>query len=446
MSACDKRFATRRQPLVWTIQISAVLVVTVSGVLPAADDFEREPISYSATIPQNVVSRLKTEFDLGRTRFDYDERCGYLPSLLRALHVPESSQTLVFSKTSFQRQRIGPKTPRALYFNDDVYVGYCADGDVVEISAVDPKLGAVFYTLDQEQLDRPRIVRQADSCLLCHSNSQTSGVPGFVLRSVYVDRAGYPVLGSSAFQTDHTSPFKNRWGGWYVTGTAGKQRHLGNLISPASQTPEEADNSAGLNVTSLAGRFNSSKYLTDSSDMVALMVLEHQTRAHNLITAANFETRIVLSQDASQKALAKQPPGKSDRIKAAAEQLVKYLLFSGEAVLTEPVRGTTNFAKQFAAHGPRDKHGRSLRDFDLKRRLFKYPCSYLVYSAAFDALPVEVKSHVAKRMGEVLSGSDQSRAFAHLSPADRQAIFEILKETKPELAASWKPATPVTSR
>ena len=310
--------------------------LSVQNRLNAADDFEREPISYSATIPQNAVSRLKSDFDLKRAHFDFDPRWGYLRSLLSALNVPESSQMLVFSKTSFQRQRITPKTPRALYFNDEVYVGYCADGDVVEISAVDPALGAVFYTLDQEELDRPRIVRQADTCLLCHANSQTSGVPGFVLRSVFVDSSGYPLLGSSTFETDHTSPLKNRWGGWYVTGTLGRQRHLGNLTSAHNRNPEDVDNSAGLNVTSLAGRFNRSKYLADSSDVVALMVMEHQTRAHNFITAANFATRQVL---ASSKG-ARIPNGDFGRVQAAGEQLVKYLLFSGEAGLAEPVRGT----------------------------------------------------------------------------------------------------------
>ncbi len=300
----------------------------------------------------------------------------------------------------------------------------------------------MFYTLDQEELERPRIVRQADSCLLCHANSQTSGVPGFVLRSVFVDSAGYPLLGSSTFETDHTSPLKNRWGGWYVTGTLGKQKHLGNLTSVHNRTPEEVDNAAGLNVTSLTGRFNRSKYLADSSDVVALMVMEHQTRAHNLITAANFVTRQVLASTKGTKIAT----GDSSRVQAAGEQLVKYLLFSGEAGMAEPVRGTTSFAGEFAARGPRDKQGRSLRDFDLKRRLFKYPCSYLVYSAAFDALPSEVKGYVGKRLGEVLSGSDQSREFAHLSAADRRAILEILKETKPDLAASWKLAAPVAVR
>jgi len=437
----------------WEISPAVVVVllsVTAGERTFAADDFESQPINYSATIPQNVVSRLKTEFDLGRVRLEFDARWGYLRSLLQVLNVPESSQMLVFSKTSFQRQRISPNTPRALYFNDDVYVGYCAVGDVMEISAVDPNLGAVFYTLDQEQLDKPRIARQADSCLLCHANSQTLGVPGFVVRSVYVDAAGFPILGSSAFQSDHTSPLKNRWGGWYVSGTAGKQKHLGNLIIAANQTPEETDNTAGMNLTSLAGRFNASKYIGESSDIVALLVMEHQTAAHNLITAANFQTRVALAQAAKRSGQSKQPAirlqeGTSNRIKAIGEELIKYLLFSQEAQLTERIQGTTSFAADFAARGPRDKRGRSLRDFDLTRRLFKYPCSYVVYSPAFDALPNEVKSHVSKRMGEILCGTDKSPAFAHLSAADRLAIIEILRDTKPGLASFAKPATPVAA-
>ncbi len=450
MRECAGRFAKPRPFAGIPLAVLVLFNVAGGGGTFAADDFEREPINYSETIPQNIVSRLKTDFDLGRAHFEFDARWGYLRSLLRALNVPESSQMLVFSKTSFQRQRIAPKTPRAVYFNDDVYVGYCADGDVMEISAVDPNLGAVFYTLDQERLDKPRIARQADSCLLCHANSQTLGVPGFVVRSVYVDAAGFPVLGSSTFQSDHTSPLKNRWGGWYVSGTAGKQKHLGNLIITANQTPEETDNTGGMNVTSLAGRFNASKYLGESSDIVALMVMEHQTGAHNLITAANFQTRVALAQAAKLSGQSKQPAvnsqeGTSNRIQAIGEQLVKYLLFSHEAQLTERIQGTTSFATEFAARGPRDKRGRSLREFDLKRRLFKYPCSYLVYSPAFDALPIEVKSYVSKRMGEILCGIDKSPEFADLSAADRLAIVEILKETKPSLASLWKPANPVAA-
>jgi hypothetical protein len=406
----------------------------------AAEDIEREPISYSATIPQNAVSNLKTDLELGRTHLEFDAHTGYLRSLLKSLGVPTSSQMLVFSKTSFQRQRIAPKTPRAVYYNDDVYVGYCADGDVMEISVVDPKLGAVFYTLDQQPLERPRIARQADSCLLCHANSQTQGVPGFVMRSVYVDASGFPVLGSSAYNTDQSSPLANRWGGWYVTGSHGNQKHLGNLIVGENRIAEETDNSTGMNVSSLAGRVNASKYPADSSDIVALMVLAHQVTAHNLMTAANFETRIALAKKETDR---REPL--AARIQAVGEPLVRYLFFSHEAPLTAPIHGTTSFAADFAARGPKDKRGRSLRDFDLSTRLFKYPCSYLVYSPAFDALPKEVKEYVAKRMGEVLTGTDKSRDFAHLPPADRQAILEILQETKPALARSWKAAQPVAA-
>jgi hypothetical protein len=428
--------------ILFSLPLGAVWTATVAF---AADDFEREPVNYSKATPENTVSRLQKQVESGQAHFEFDPQWGYLRSLLHALHIPESSQMLVFSKTSFQRQRIAPRTPRALYFNDDVYVGYCADGDIMEISAVDPQLGAVFYTLDQEQIDKPRITRQTESCLLCHANSQTRGVPGFVVRSVYVDAAGFPMLGSGTFHTDHASPFKERWGGWYVTGTHGKQKHLGNLIATEKQSPEETDNSRGMNVTDVASRFNRSKYLAGSSDIVALMVMEHQTTAHNLITAANFQTRLALAQEAALNRELKQPAdyrwdSTNSRIKAVGEPLVRYLLFSEEAVLTDPIRGTTSFATDFAARGPRDKRGRSLRDFDLTRRLFKYPCSYLVYSPAFDSLPSEVKKYVSRRMDEILSRKDRSPEFASLSAADRQAIVEILKETKPSLAGSWKAA------
>jgi hypothetical protein len=133
----------------------------------------------------------------------------------------------------------------------------------------------------------------------------------------------------------------------------------------------------------------------------------------------------------------KEPPDRvwdstKSRIKSAGEPLVEYLLFSGEAKLIAPIRGTSGFAEQFAQRGPRDRRSRSLRDLDLQTRLFKYPCSYLVYSPSFAALPYEVKNYVLRRMHEVLNGQDSSSKFAHLSAADRAAIREILDETLPE--------------
>jgi hypothetical protein len=419
------------------------LVVTAAPCVARGQEFEQEPISYSRSQPDNRVSRLIERIAAGEAALRYDGSTGYLRSLLSELEVPVSSQMLVFSKTSLQRHRIAPRTPRALYFNDDVYVGYCRDGDVLEISAVDPVLGAVFYTLDQEPEGRPTIRRQADNCLICHGSSQTKEVPGHLVRSVFTDAGGMPVLSAGTYRIDHTSPLEKRWGGWYVTGTHGEQKHLGNLIVQGRTEPEEIDNSAGLNVTSLAGRFDTSAYLVPHSDLVALLVLEHQADGHNYLTRASFLTRQAMHY---QQALNREMGEPADRvwdstksrIKSACEPLVEYLLFSGEAPLTAPVRGTSPFADEFPERGPRDAQGRSLREFDLSRRMFRYPCSYLIYSPSFAALHKEARDYVLRRMWEVLSGQDPSAKFAHLTSADRRAVLEILRATLPDLPDYWK--------
>jgi hypothetical protein len=423
------------------ILTAALLAGCLSGRAGAVD-IEREPINYSTAPADNAVSRLQQRLDAGQASLRYEDGFGYLRSLLGALRVPVSSQMLVFSKTSLQRERIRPKAPRAIYFNDDVYVGFCQHGTVMEVTAVDPQLGAVFYTLDQEAAARPQLVRQNDTCLICHGSSQNQGFPGPLVRSVYADAEGYPVLSSGSYRTDQASPLRQRWGGWYVTGTTGKQVHMGNLVVRGRQRPEDIDNRAGTNVTDLGKLCQTSAYPGASSDVVALMVLEHQAEMHNRITRANFLTRAVLREEAEiNKALGRPAGYRSEstlsRIKNAGEPLVKYMLFSEETKLTDRVRGTSGFAEEFAQRGPRDRRGRSLRDFDLRTRLFKYPCSYLVYSPAFDALPGPVKDHVLRRLWEVLSGQDASADFAHLTAADRRAILEVLRETKPNLPSYW---------
>jgi hypothetical protein len=422
--------------------IAGLVFLVFTGAL-RADEFDREPINYITANPINAVSRLQQRLDAGQARLVHEKHFGYLRSVLRELGVSESSQMLVFSKSSLQRHRIAPKTPRAVYFNDDVYVGFCQHGDVMEVSAIDPQLGTVFYTLEQERNDKPRFHRQGDACLLCHGSSQTHGLPGQLVRSMFVDREGYPILSAGTYRIDQTSPLKQRWGGWYVTGTHGDQTHLGNLVVRGNRVVEPVENSAGMNLTDLGDRIERSDYLTGHSDIVALMVLEHQAEGHNLLTQANFQTRMALHHEANLNRELKQPvsyrwDSTTTRIHAAGEPLVKYLLFSGEAELTARVQGTSNFSAEFARAGRRDGKGRSLRDFDLERRLFKYPCSYLLYSASFEALPAEVKEHVLQRIWDVLTGKDTSKDFAHLSADNRKAILEILVATKPELPGYWR--------
>ena len=336
----------------------------------------------------------------------------------------------MFSKTSFQFQHISPANPRALYFNDDVYVGWVQGGDVMEVSAVDPDRGAMFYSLDQRQTDKPRFVRR-DECLQCHASPRTLGVPGHLVRSVYPDAEGLPLLQAGSFQTDHASPLRERWGGWYVTGTHGVLRHMGNNWVRDVGRPDQLDMETGANVTRLQGLVKLDHYLRPDSDLVALMVLEHQTKLHNLLTRANWETRIALHQQDDMNRALGQPSdywfdSTRRRIRNQVEDLLKYLLFTDEVRLDAAVAGTSGFQDEFPKTGPRDRRGRSLRDLDLKTRLFRYPCSFLIYSDAFAALPPAARDQLYLRLHEVLTGKDQSKEFAALSRNDRTAILEIL--------------------
>lgn len=425
------------------VLVGMLLSLCIPPLLCGQDDYERAPIEYAKSKGNNPVTALQKRIDEGKTQLDHAEHFGYLKSVLKELQVSQASQLLVFSKTSLQRHCIGPEEPRSLYFNDDSYVGFCQNGDVLEISTSDPDLGTVFYTLSQEKDEKPRFVRQTDSCLICHSSSHTQGVPGHLVRSVYADTRGEPMLASGSYRIDQTSPLDHRWGGWYVTGSKGTQKHLGNLIVNRRANPEELDNSANLSVADLKGRLNTGNLLTPYSDVVAHLVLEHQAQGHNYLTRASFETRMALHYEkALNRDLGEAPDHRwgstTSRIKSVGDPLVKYLLFSEEAALQGSVAETTEFQREFSGAGLRDARGRSLRDFDLQRRVFKYPCSFLIYSTSFEALPAEVKGYVYQRLHDVLTGKDADKAFSHLSEEDRRAILEILLETKKGLPGYWR--------
>ncbi len=420
-----------------------VVLGTVSTAR-ATVEYEESPIHYSTAPVDDPVDGLQRRVARGEVQLAYDGAHGYLASVLRALDVPVSSQVLVFSKTSLQRDIISPRSPRALYFNDEVYVGWVPGGEVVEIASVDGRLGSIFYVLRQQRVDQPRFAR-AHECLQCHdSASMTGGVPGLMMRSVFPDGGGQPVLTAGTFVTDQTSPMGERWGGWYVTGKHGRMRHMGNVTVRSEEDAVNLDREAGANVTNLRGRIDESRYLGGGhSDLVALLVMEHQTQMHNLITRAAYATRFALRDEAAiNQALGLEVttrrPSTDSRIKAVAEPLLAYLLFSGETPLRDPVVGTSTFAQDYAARGPRDGQGRSLRDLDLRRRLLRYPCSPLIYSRAFDDLPEATRDYVYRRLWEILIGKDGTAVFAHLSRSDRQAIREILVATKRGLPSYWR--------
>lgn len=414
----------------------AFLPVAAVGQL----EFGREPIDYNGAPTSDPVAVLQQKLDAGELSLQFDAEHGYLRAVLEALEIDVSSQVLVASKTSLQQQRISPRQPRAIYFNDETYIGWVRHGDVLEIMATDPSQGEIFYTLNNADPAEPRLIRDRGQCLSCHASSRTQDVPGGFVRSMYVNPSGRPEFGMGSFTTDQRSPFIERWGGWYVTGTHGAMRHMGNTFSVESGDRGTLDVEAGANVEDLSSLFDTAPYLTPHSDLVALMVLEHQVQMQNRLTRANFEARSAAHYDATMNAALDRPSDYTSetterRIASAGDKLLEYMLFVDEFRLRDPVSGSTSFAADFETRGVRDRRGRSLRDLDLKTRMFKYPCSYLIYSRQFDALPAPMKSYVATRLHSILTGADSDKAFAHLSLSDRTAILEILTETKPGLWA-----------
>lgn len=429
------------------------LTLATTFVLPGqqASDFsgsfvfplDGEAIRYE-TPANDPIAKLQQEIDSGKRKLIRDPRTGYLKPILEALGISPATQTLVFSKTSFQLQRITPDNPRALYFNDDVYVGYVPGGDVVEISAVDPVKGGIFYTLSQTETAKPKIIRH-DECLQCHASPRTLGVPGHIVRSVYPVAEGFPATNAPSYNTDHRSTFDLRFGGWYLTGSTGPAKHMGNVLAENPDKPEELDYKSNTNWTTqaLANKIDTSKYLVPGSDVAAHMVLSHQTAGHNYIARVHYEAKTALHmQEAINKSL-KEAPGKLSesterRLDRAAEILLRYLLMTDEAKFPGPVKGNPAFAEQFVKSGPRDSKGRSLREFDLTSRTFKYPLSFLIYTDAFDALPDLIRQRFWAKLDNVLAGRDTTGMSAALNPTVRDTIREIVRDTKPEARKYWE--------
>ncbi|HEX7138610.1 MAG TPA: hypothetical protein VF219_12210 [Vicinamibacterales bacterium] len=350
--------------------------------------FKDSTIEYETRPLTDAVTRLDQQLADGSRRLAFDHARGYLPSILEALSVPVESQVAVYSQGSLQAPLISARNPRAIYFNDHVAVGWVRGADTLEIASQDPAQGVVFYSVEQKEGSRPRFARRSE-CLRCHVAWETLAVPGFVVLSTGPDdAAGYATGGA----VDDRDDIRTRWGGWFITGPRIPKANLGTAVTAAPW---------------LAAKFDTTGFLSPHSDVVALMVLEHQARAMNLITYLGWETRI----------------GASDaRIEAIARDLVAYFTFAGEAPLPGPVQGSSDFAARFEAAGRRDAKGRSLRDLDLVHRLQRYRCSYMVDSGAFDALPAQAKKAVAARLTSELR--DRDPAALEIVKALKRDLFE----------------------
>ena len=429
---------------------SAAPVMAQSGAVPPSThgsalvyDSEYPFIDYSGQPAHNDVARLSARLQRGEIKLEFRTPRGYLDSLLQALRIDPSSQTLVFSKTSLQASAITPTTPRAIYFNDDTYVAFVANTGVIEISTMDSALGAVFYTMDNRNPASVHVERETLRCLVCHDTFSLGGggVPSFLFLSAYGRQAGELLTKTVAVPTTDETALTDRWGGWYVTGDSGGLKHLGNILP--SDAGVRLDRIRYATPERVEGLESVQPYPTDKSDIVALLVFEHQVYIHNLIVHANFKSRMLLEKDSpGGSTTARQWSALQDvtrsRMTALLEPLVRAMLFVNAAGLPTHVRSGSGFDRWFESRGPRDSRGRSLRDLDLNTRVFKYPLSFLIYTEGFDDLPAPAKEYVYRRLAQVLTGQDTSGEFCAIQPADRAASLEILVATKPEFASFYR--------
>ena len=397
-------------------------------------DREYPAVGYGSKPITNRVALLAERLERGEVALEFAGARGYLDDLLRALEIDAVSQTLVFSQTSVQVAGISPATPRAIYFNDDTYVAWVQGARTIEIASMDAELGPVFHTLAQAPSDSPAFGREIGRCLRCHDSYSLSGggVPRFILGSGYIGTRGELVSHEGWIITSPKTALKNRWGGWYVTGQHGDQVHLGNIIVKDPADLQDLDALRVGNLVELDRLIDVAPYLAPTSDIVALLVLQHQVQVQNAIARAKFDVTTAIDNARTDSAAS---ANLSNLIAEVAEPLVRDMLMVGDFGLTAPIAGTSGFRASFERQGARDGAGRSLRELNLVTRLFEYPLSYLIYSEAFDALPEPAKDYVNRRLVEVLSGQDRSADFDHLSRTDRLALVEILAATKPGFPA-----------
>jgi len=404
-------------------------------------DYEYPVIGYSGKPTNNRIARLQSRLEQGKLQLRFQAPRGYLDSLLGALRIDASSQTLVFSKTSLQVDWIKAATPRAIYFNDDTFVAWVQGSGLLEMVTMDSSLGPVFYTLDNHGPSPPSFDREVLRCLACHDKFSLAGggVPLFLVASSQVDVNGMLLGTAISSPVSDETPIEQRWAGWYVTGGSNEQSHLGNILTHSENDYVQGTRLATRNRNGLEDLLDTKPYPNGTSDVVALLVLEHEATVYNLITRLNFKARTLLSRESpgaeSSCTWESLPPQTQLAIRRMSEPLVQAMLFTHAAPIAGRIRGSSGFDAWFQSLGPRDSQGRSLRELQLQERLFKYPLSYLVYSEAFDAMPRCARQFIYQRFADILEGRDESSPFQKLSAQDRLAVEQILTATKPEFAS-----------
>jgi len=407
-----------------------LLLIAAAAARPARaerepwQDFSAAPHDYWTRPLTDRFSLMRDDLSSGKIPLDHRSEKAFVTSLLQALQVPASSQMLVFSATSLQLSLISTRNPRALYFSDDVYVGWVPGGKI-EIVSLDPALGGIYYIFDVPRSPGGALnVERSNRCMNCHGAADSGWVPGLVLSSVIPGPNGGSLMSWRQETLGHGVPLSERMGGWLVTGTGTWQGHHGNTTGTLY---------AGKLTTTPLGfgeTFNVERYPVSTSDLLPHLLHEHQAGFITTALEAGYRARAALHLSGGTLT-----PAQETELQDAAARLVQYLLFADETALPPGgVTGDPAFRQDFAAPRKADAAGRSLRDLDLKQRLLKYRCSYMIYSPVFQGLEPGMKTRVLQRLHAALDPTKPDRLSRKLPPEEKQAIAAILKATLPD----WK--------
>ena len=416
-------FKTRiaSNPVIVRINHLRVIFLSITSLSLGSPIYESAPINYYEA---EMVDEVAEYFAKGVEGWKYVGPSGFLNDFLDTFNIPRESQVLVYSKTSFQSSKIRPESPRAIYFNKDIYVGWVPGGDFLEVIASSPTTGNNFYSISGSG-SRPELVKETHRCLRCHGGSFTRDIPAPLVRSVFPDFEGQPIFKAGTAVIDQTTPIEDRWGGWFVTGT--DMVHRGNLIF--KETERGADTGEKFDLSKVL----ENRYPGEGSDIVALMILEHQSELHRLLAHLSLQTQTALyNQKKFDELLGRTEPlsdSTKRQIKSVGDKLLKYMFFVDEADLPAIDLRQSPYARYFDGNGPKDSRGRSLYDLKMNGTMFHYPFSYMVYSDAFQSLPKEAMDYLAGEIRLILDPDQVYEGFEHLSRSDKAAIKQILIET-----------------
>lgn len=401
-----------------------MLLLPWCATVRAESDFEGAPHNYWSRPLTDRFTRFKAELEAGKVKLDTSGELPFLKSMLAALDIPVSSQMLVFSTTSLQLRFISPRNPRALYFNEDVYVGYIP-GARIEIISLDPALGGIFYIFDIPRGDALPRVERSERCMNCHAREDTGNVPSLTVKSVVPGPAGGSTVAYRIGLSGHTIPLKDRFGGWYVTGAPGFTDHWGNTAGRFSEGKLER-------IPVEPGRYyDATRYLAPASDVLPQLLHEHQVGFANRVIDATYRTRTLLALGGGKLSAAH-----AAELDEKARALVRYILFADEAALPAGgFAGDVAYRAEFAKGRRTGPGGASLKDLDLKTRLLRYRCSYMIYSEVFGGLPAEMRERVDRALVQALNETKPDKDFAYLPVEEKRAIRAILKATLPKAPA-----------